>query len=388
MPLVGVFAAFLVALLILLICLAAWVMAEIFARAFQHVPVVGGWIASNIRTATTAALAAMLSAYDPATADVGNMLAAIIGWGWRHMFVTSQTMGHVANLAAGAVGTANQAISDATTNLKTAEAYAVNYGGRIFNELSPAINTVAHNAAAALASDFASAEDYADAQASTVLGQAQHLYNLATAGYEAAVSSLTDRVASLETAVQGDISSVVNQIQSDLTIAIATAEQDAAAALSQANAAAVSIAATAGSGTLVAAGQVAHDLVIGPWQTLLPDIEAIGEALDPAVAIGLGIAGVVGGALPITIPGILSLVIPAVGAIAAEVESCVVGNCDGIGQIANIFRTLEEATLWAALVAVLAEAVHDPQAMRDDIEGAIYGIVQPVYEATASLIGL
>jgi len=86
---------------------------------------------------------------------------------------------------------------------------------------------------------------------------------------------------------------------------------------------------------------------------------------------------------------------PAINALKTETDECLKPLCDtvtpnakSLGNLGHLLTGLSDAALWAALVALLAEAAHDPAAAVSDVEAALGGAVEGVYRGVADLIGV
>lgn len=388
MPLVGAFAPLLVALMILLVAIAAWVATEIIARMLGGVPLVGGWIASHVRAFANVLLTGLLADFDAVTADAGWLFASIAAWAWQHMFATSQAIGHVAGIASDALGTAEQALADVAssagaavaTAVATAEAFTVHEIAATVGTIDSELHTITADIGStlrSLADTIVSDFDRAEHDIAQVASDAGH-----------SLAVLADDITAIERTLAGDVGSLLTDIQSSLAVAIATAEQDALAAEHAAESVAESLAQAAAAGAVGALDLAAHDLVIGPWAALLPELEAIAAHIPVAVQDVIGLSAVLAESVPVSIPGILSMAIPAIAALGVEVEQCVIPQCDNLSGLTNLFQNLLGDAMWAVLIALLIEAAHDPAAVSQDVQATLLGPAEDILSGIRSLVGI
>lgn len=387
MPILGAFAPLMVALMALLVGLALWIFANITARLLRQAPVVGGWIAGRVEALGASIASTVINDFDAVTADAGWAFAAISRWAWNLLYSQSAAVAHAVKLAAAAESDAQQAWVNAYGSIINVEN---NLAGLIRDEIAG----VEHDIAVTAQNAYNSAVNVEN----NVSALARGLFATAEADITSAESSVLKQVSAVEgvlgsqiqavaDALNGDVSTLIQQIHDGLVADIATAEQAIAAAQAAANAYAAQVAATAAGTALGALDQAAHDLVIGPWEALLPALGAVAGALSPATAGALNIPQVLTEPVPLSIPGILSLVVPALGAVTTEVESCLVPNCDALNQWGNILRGLTDAAMWALLLALLSEVVSDPGAAAADISAVVGGLVDPIATGLLDLIG-
>lgn len=388
MPAVLALAPLLIAALVLLIAIAGWFLAELLARLLDNAPLVGGVLAGWVRGAAGAVLTGVLHDFDALTADAGWLFAAISRWVWNLLDAQSRATAHAISLGATAIANLNQAEANLQHNINSVYADAMAAAHTAFTDAYGLLQIVQ----GALQNNINHA--YSD-----LLGLEQDFFNRAEADMHANVTALqnninalqqlvTGQITALQQAVTGDVGSLETKIASDLTAAEAAAEAAVAAATAAANAFATQVA-TATAGTAIAGlDQAAHDVILAPWTALLPELGSIAGGLAPDVAAGLGIAGVLTEPVPVSIPGILSLVVPALGAVTAEVGECLVPNCDAINRWRHLLDGMTDAGLWALLLALVVEAAHDPAAAADDIAGGFAAIVTPISAGMRDLFGV
>lgn len=209
-----------------------------------------------------------------------------------------------------------------------------------------------------------------------------------THSLESQIATVLSQLASVDQALTGGLSTAVAGLRAEIATAEADAVAGVNAAIATAEAVASTLAGTAAAGAVGLLNGAAHDVVVGPWQALLPDLEAVAGALDPAVVGALGLTGVLSPAVPATIPGILSLIVPAIGAITTEMAQCVVPTCDTVKGLSGLLQGLTDAAFLAALFALLAELASDPGAAASDIVSTVAGPVNGALGGFRSLLGV
>lgn len=388
MPLLGEFAPFLVAVMALLAGLALWVVAHVLARLLSAAPIVGGWIAGQVESVAASVAGAIINEVDGAVWDAGWAFAAIGRWAWHLLDAQSRATGHAVNLANSALNQLGAAEATLTGMIVGAERNAENYAAA----LVATEDGYLHAAENTLTGMIVGAENNVASFASTLVAQLRSAVDGYVTSLQNNINTAYDElfadIQGVQRQLGGDVGSLVNQLQADLTTAEAEAQAAVAAAQAAANAFAAQVAAAAAGTAVAGLDQAAHDVVIGPWTALLPDLGAVAGALDPAVAGALGLAGVLAEPVPVSVPGILSLVVPALGAVTTEVAECLVPNCGPLGQWSKILGGIEDAALWSLLAALVAEVAADPAAAQADITAAVSGLAGPVLAGVRNLVGV
>ncbi len=379
-------AALAIGALILLFALGLFLVAEVIARLIgSGVPFVGGAIGSAVRGAVGDVSRWVLTAYDSSVHSVAQFFAAVAMSAWHALFGASTAVESVGHTAQAALNMASGALADIGPAVADGQAAAVSIADGHADALTAGLT---HSVLGWIAG--------AESQAASL---AQGVANMASAGIahaeadivslgvdvHSAVSNLAGQLSDLSHAVVGDVSSLEANIVAAIDVAAAQAMADAQAAEQTAIAAAATASSIAIGASERALDQAAHDVVIGPWQALLPALGGIAGALPEAVAGPLGIAGAMADAVPVSAAGVLGLVVPAVGAIAAEVDDCLVPNCRALGSLGQLFNGLESLGLDALLLALAAGAVTDPVGTAGAISsaagwttGAVGGLINAV----------
>lgn len=387
MPVVFPLAGVLVAIIIILILIAAWVFAELLARVFSGVPFIGGWVATSLRVAVNATATFVGRTWDGAISDLGWLFAAIAVWGWEWLYAHSRALGHAVGLGARAEGDAAAAIAmigpAAAHAISVAEGAAQGLVNGAVNELTGTIDRAVAGAEAIAATEVQTAITGAE----NLFNQAEHDLSVFEGVATAGLGALTGRVANLEAAVTGDVQSLVTDIKADLNIAIATAEQAANAAEQAAIQAANGLAQGAAAGAVGALDLAAHDLVIGPWSVLIPEVEQIVTGLPAETAGALHLPDILAGSVPAAVPGILAYLASITAGVAAEVANCLVPNCSALKEAGTLFNGLEQLGVAAVLMALVGEAIADPEAAAGQFLDVTGWIPDVAVEAVNGVVG-
>ncbi len=223
------------------------------------------------------------------------------------------------------------------------------------NDLASALNSAVSN----LQSEITTVANSVGAEGASILNQAE--------GYAAAAANaLGTEIAGVDTSLEGFIESAENS-------AINAASNLAAAA----GAAAVA----------TVEGSVGAD-VIGPWDVLLPDLVTIGDAIGAEASEALGLGAAIADTDPSTIAGVLSVAIPAIGAIAREVADCSVPMCTNLGGFSSLLGDLGTYAALAGIFAFALEAAENPSQAVTDLQDVIVGPVNDAVAGVRTLIGV
>jgi hypothetical protein len=377
-----------VALLAVLVFLAAEIWAHLLKAVFGRLPLIGGKVSSEITgwfNDAESILRSFLSEQTRAFAWLVNNFA-LTPWRWMNSAVDA--VGNVWSAAEYAAHLAEDLVVDITKTadaaVSTAEAAAQRGLDALGVTVGHEISSLAGNVTSDLAHLSTTLLNDLTAVESKVIGDVNSVANTLTND----ITSLSGRMTNIENLLIGDVEDVV----ASLTKQLAGAEVDARNAANAAESAAVALAGTAAaaltSDALAALDTAAHDLVIGPWDALLPKVEAIVQGLSGDVTAGLSGLGDLVGAIPATVPGILAALGVAVGVVAAEVEDCVVPNCANVNALSALMNALSSGAEWALLVALLAGVVSDPAGASKDIVAAVQPLGQAALGGVESLIGL
>jgi hypothetical protein len=134
--------------------------------------------------------------------------------------------------------------------------------------------------------------------------------------------------------------------------------------------------------------RAAKDEVTGPWHELLGHMGIIEQALPARVSQILNLPHVLTEDIPVSIPGILAMVVPVLAAVAAETAECGVPLCNGLHNLANDFAALEREGILILLYGWLIWAARHPVEGAMDIEDVLGGPVEAVSNALLSVVGI
>lgn len=355
---------------------------------FGGVPLIGDWIANRIESGLTDVTTALHYAARDAIRALGVALFAVAVAPWWALYKVDQVLWKAVSALAAQRGAFLWYINDLYARISGAVTQAHDELAGFANWAVGDIEHVNGTLTAEL-SDLGASLEYNIEHVNGTLGaEIAGLGHWAAGQLAALNASLEAEIASVRDLATGGLSSAVATYKAELAQVAGQAEAAAQAAQAAAEQAAHAAAATAATGAVGALDQAAHDAVIGPWQGLLSEVGPIVADLPQEVAQALpGVAGLAG-TLPVSVPGILGLVVPAIAAVGAEVERCVTPNCGLLGRLGQLDRTLSDAALWAALVALLSEAAHDPAGAAGDIIGGLAGPVEAVASAAGRLVGV
>ena len=361
---------------------------QLFHAVSFHIPLVGGLADDVIDSAINVVVSNLESWISDSLVAFANFLWAMFIPLWAHL---AQVVNGIIDAKTQGV----QAMHTAQAAVPAANAYT----NAVAAQLQSGINQDATTAAAAedatraaLASGLAQAQAASDAYTNAVAAQLQSGINQAAAAAASADDATRASLPGVQAAAVAQANAFTEQqIAQANALTAALIAGNAAAAQSALAALAASVPATAAGITSTAeAGiaQAAHDLVIGPWTALLPDLGAIGNAIPAAQAQVLGLPGTLTDGVPISIPGIQALTITAVGAIASEVARCVIPQCTNLGGLSTLLGNLLDDAFWVLLLALIVEAAHNPGEVVSDIESTLSGTVQSTARTFMDLIGV
>lgn len=292
--------------------------------------------------------------------------------------------GDFASLAAYSLALFNQAVAYVQQEVGAAESYAA----QLFDQAQGYAAQLYNQAVAYTAAEVQAAENYAS-----------QLYNDAVSFTERVQTALLQDLGNVQTTLgqeigtgiadaEGYAQALARTLGSEITQVAAGAASEASQAEQGAIAAAGAATATAVAGVEAQIGQGLQDVVLGPWDALLPDLQTVVSAIPDTVAQALGFPAALTQAVPDTVTGILGLVVPAIGALAHEVADCEVPMCENLGPLSNLFNGLTQDAFLAALLAFLAEAATNPAGALSEAEAVIVPPVQAAESAFRSLLGV
>lgn len=380
--------ALLVALVVLIFLLASVPLGKLLAAVFRQIPVVGGTIANAIETATQVA-------YQSALAYVDSTAPALGRWLWSAVVVIWTWAGGIAD----GIYEAKAAFITLDTWLNTFVDALYAYVNADFSQLDTWLNTYVNYLEAyataevgalggAITSEISTLYAYVDAEAT-------QLDNWLNTFVSALYADIASTAAQLSTTIEGKYDEVLTYVDQEIskTNADVTAVETYLSGLvGTAETEAVTKAAALATGASAAAvaglDAAAHDVVIGPWSVLLPKLGTIVGAIPGVAADALGLPAAITGADLTTVAGILSALVPAVGAIAEEVADCGVPLCSNLSGLSGLLQTILSDVYLAALLAFIVEAAAQPEATATDIESVVGPIVSDIASGARDLIGV
>lgn len=376
------------ALVALPIILASPLLLAITDRALPPIPVIGGRLARAVRSVVDTATHALYAYLADQLGALAEMFYAMGVAAWR---LWDAMFGYTNSLHAQAKNllTTNQSLYNGSINWTNAsEAF-------LKSQLQGNINLT---------------WNHADALYRESVGVTENYYNQAIwhadANHQASTTALNGAIAGVTDQLNGDYQSLTAAMGQlyDQSIAHTTQAQQAllgqigiagqrALAQAQAAQAAATAAAHAIAGTVT--GQAvsgldaaAHDVVIGPWQALLPQLEVIGNAIGSEAATATGVAGVLAPAVPATVAGVLGALAPAIAAIGTEVAQCTVPMCENLGGMSSMLGSLADLGLIGAILALAAESLHDPSAATATVRSVVLTPAEDMVSTVRSLVGI
>jgi hypothetical protein len=336
--------AFIVAIMAILLLFAGQWLFKLISAVLSHLPLVGGYIASVV--------GGWLAT------EVGNLAHQLDNqvFGMAHfLWSTAVGLWHIVNQMTTAIGDAKLWGVGAWSHAENLVSSLFDtFTGQLGRDLI-AINNEIGAVEALGAGAVATAEQYAAA-----------LVASATAGIAGQIS---------------DVSSEANRLFGE-------AEAAAVAGTAEAEALAHALADEVQSEAVTLFGQAegAITVIQGQIQALPGQIEGV----IPGIIDGI-VPGIIAGA----IPGILSQVIPRVQALEGEVTECLEPLCDTVtpqaprlGKLGQLFQDLEGLAVEAVILALAAEAVHNPQAVVSDITGVVQDVGGGALSGFRDLVGV
>lgn len=377
-----------IGLLAAILFLAGELLKTFFNSFFTKVPVVGKYLVGAVDGGVDYVNAQVDGVFSELTRALARMASATAVWSWH--FVNTATSGIENGIDYGV--NAGRAAANALASISPQVAQglldAEGFAQQKVDALSRALEGDLSTAVTSVRSEIESTAQSLRLTISTDVSNVKSDVDTLAGTLRDDVSNLLARMANIESILIGDVGDVVTQLEAGL----ASAEQDALRAAAAAESAAVATAGTAAAilantavGTL---DQAAHDLVIGPWTALLPDLTTIIDAI-PLPDIGaINLPALLDQVVPISIPGILALLGTASVAVAREVADCVVPNCGAMSGLQGLLSLLTDAAGLALLLAFLEEVASNPGAAVQDVRSELGDVVDVTASAFRGLIGL
>ena len=386
LPDLGALAA---ALVLVLIAGALWVLAELIQQSFSRLPVVGGWISSNIVGALNDARNTVFG-WAGSTWNFAYQLFITIGnWLWRMPYNLLVTINQAANFGN---WVAHWLVPN-TANTVQGYAYglyrdAINYGEQVWTDSTGYAYDLWQNATAYAYGLYRDAINYgeqvwndATAFIQSAFAQATaYAYGLYISGWNYATSIWNDAsaaIASAESTAIAHADGLFNAAESDIQNVAA----GAAAALS-------STAAGIAGSIYTDLDNVASGALAGAWPDAAGDIGALRnvlggdfpdiQALLPWLA-GAGAAG---------LSGVLFRSLAGTAAITRLADDCIVPNCRNLSQFGQDLQGLIGDIPAAAMLAWFIFLVTDPAGWAADTEAVASGVADTATTAARTLLGV
>jgi hypothetical protein len=215
------------------------------------------------------------------------------------------------------------------------------------------------------------------------ISHADELYNDAIG----AVNAVEADVQSVAATLTGGLNAAVTGLEADIIGVADKAAAEIATAVTEAEAAAASLASAAAAGLSGAINAGAADVINPSLEALAPAIAVIAPYLTTEGVTIPGLEAIPG---VTSVPGImagLGVLAPAIAGVATVTAECTVPMCENLGGLSNLLNSATLAALIAAVMALAAEAVHDPAAAHDDIL-EVENVVSGAVSSFTSLLGV
>ena len=331
------------ALAAMLVVGAAWILMAVVFEVFGNISVLGAHpfaLAAGLLKAAMDKLGGQLMQYlDP----IGHFFYGLAMGIWRPLYVIGDT---IAGLVTQILGV-NQALQSGLSGLRSLEQSDVQ---NLINNLHADIG----NVEADIGGTLQAAETYANQVSDGVLGDAEHLYNLAEGDIvnrAAATRAYADQVGA---GVLGDAEHLYNLAEGDIVNSAAAtrayADQVSNGVLSQAE----------------------HLYNLAEGDIVNSKAAAVTEAVAEAVAT----------------------LQPQLSKVQTAVDDCLEPLCDTVtpqaprlGRLGNLLQGLESLAVEAVILALAAEAVHDPAAVVSDVKTVVQDVGGGALNGFRDLIG-
>jgi hypothetical protein len=261
--------------------------------------------------------------------------------------------------------------------------------------LSGAINTAYHDALAALGYATAvlsgainTAEAAAKQWATDLFSQASADINSVEAALGNEIQYVAGQIQSLDQVLTGGLATLAATVSAEIAAETSQAEKDIAAAVASAEAVAAGLASVASAGAIGALDKTVADVLNPALHALEDDLSKVAAALGAAAASIPGLEALLKNPTVIGTATGLAALGAIVGAIAAELSECVTPFCSSISKLDALLKALEDVAVWAALLALLIEAAHDPLAAVTAIEDGLADLAHATAAGFRDLIGI
>lgn len=374
---------------LLIIAAALWVLQGLIRNSLGRLPVVGGWINSNIDAALNDARNAVLSGAS-ATWGVARtlfrwMVAFFKNPMFQILFFASEAYSfasRVRNVYLPSLE--NRVLIDASGWFSTAESYALG----LYRNVTNYANGLFAQALVTASGWFTTAErntvalfDTATADIANALVTAEHdAANLVAASSTALLADIR----SAETLAAGEITGLAASVQSavdrlagDITSGVARAETIAAA-----NAAALV------GGIYTDLETWADKAVAGAWPDAAGELDALRRTLGADFPWLRDLLPALAGAGAIGLAGALIRSMATSQALTRLADECVVPNCRNIGGYGRELADLVGVVSTASLLAWMIEAAADPAGWARDTDAVLGPIASGATQAARTLLGI
>jgi hypothetical protein len=378
----------LAALLCAILILALGVLAFIVAHTVPNLPLIGGALRNAIVSAVNAAGSVLRGWADDVMVPIAFTIQGVALVIWWIVYIVGTAVTVVPSLIVhyydSAVGWTNDVY-----NWAVAESTAIIH-----------LAYVLYNQAVAVAAaDTAAAERFTSAVEGAVVSYADTLYNDAVtvaardvAGLEVTVvgwvDSLTSEINTLDNALTGGLAGLASTVTAEITREAAQAQAEIAAAIISAEAVASSLASVASAGAIGALDKSVADVLNPALKALEDDLGVVATALGGAALAIPGLEQLLANPTVAGTAAGLAALGAAVGAIAKELTECVTPYCASLSKLDALLKALENVALWAALLALLIEAAHDPGALVRDVEGGLATLARDTASSFRALVGI
>lgn len=377
-----------VALVAVLIILAALALAYLAGQLIPSLPLIG----NALRNAVVGAFNSVASAVRPwasATAvPFAYLIQGIALSIWWALYWTDE----VANRVVGEINAIPGQIQNAATAVINGYTQAV---VNLQNDVDNLYNQSIWHAD----SLYDQAISYVNTEANVLQTNMNNLYNAAiwhaNGLYTDAINYINAQVGpivadinAVENTLEGNLSTAIANLTAAIKAAEAQAVSEINIAIAEADATAQQLANAASAALAGELNTVAADVINPSLDVLIPNLGVIGATLPAVITEALGLPGAIDLTEVTGVASALGLLGVGLAVVTDEVATCLTPNCGPLGGLSGLFNALEDAALWAALIALTAEAANNPAAAVSDLSGAFSGLVRGMATPIYDLIGL
>lgn len=368
MPIVAIagVGAIIIAFLALLVALGAQPLANIISAPLSHLPLVGHKVAGYVNAFIVATSGAIQVWASVLFATATWFLWSVISTVW----VTAES------IVNGLVKLKTDIVNDATT---TAQALGSLAAG--LNAAIPALRSYTRTEVGDLSKRLRAANDriWKAVAAAPGVAEAWAKTNIHNLG-----DQLRTTIANLSGALSKDLAAIRKTALADLVEARTYTRTEVKGLHTIVSAEITGRVDDA----INAIDRAAKDAMVGPWNEMLEHLGTIAGAVPTRVSQVLNLPKILSEPVPVSIPGILGLVVPAIAAVAAETAECGVPICGGLHDLANDFAALEKEAILVLLYGWLIWAARHPVQGAQDIEDILGGPVQDVSNEILRVVGI